>query len=231
MRLAFAVAAHLEPEILIVNEVLPVGDMEFQKSAWVKWGRWPRVGGQCYSSATICTPSNRSVHKEYCCKLGGSSLIDLPWRACPSICKYLDQASAGTGRPLVALPVTRAGSGEWRFTEVAATKSIFDPAEPKEFTFQISATRPGAGPIYLSGSIVDEEGTTLIQLDSRLTGFLPPSPQPIGGRLRIAGPWLKPGRYTLDLFTCKLSEIVDCYERSAEFEVSPMLPYPPNGLT
>src|SRR5262249_39772458 len=31
MRLAFAVAAHLEPEILVVDEVLAVGDSEFQK--------------------------------------------------------------------------------------------------------------------------------------------------------------------------------------------------------
>jgi len=31
MRLAFAVAAHLEPEILLVDEVLAVGDAEFQK--------------------------------------------------------------------------------------------------------------------------------------------------------------------------------------------------------
>lgn len=37
VRLAFAVAAHLDSEILIVDEVLAVGDAEFQKNAWVKW--------------------------------------------------------------------------------------------------------------------------------------------------------------------------------------------------
>jgi lipopolysaccharide transport system ATP-binding protein len=31
VRLAFAVAAHLEPEILIIDEVLAVGDAGFQK--------------------------------------------------------------------------------------------------------------------------------------------------------------------------------------------------------
>ena len=34
VRLAFAVAAHLEPEILIIDEVLAVGDIQFQKNAW-----------------------------------------------------------------------------------------------------------------------------------------------------------------------------------------------------
>ncbi len=36
MRLAFAVAAHLEPEILIVDEVLAVGDLEFQRKCLAK---------------------------------------------------------------------------------------------------------------------------------------------------------------------------------------------------
>ena len=38
MRLAFAVAAHLEPEILVVDEVLAVGDAEFQKKCLSKMG-------------------------------------------------------------------------------------------------------------------------------------------------------------------------------------------------
>ena len=41
VRLAFAVAAHLEPEILIVDEVLAVGDLNFQKKCF---GRMDQVG-------------------------------------------------------------------------------------------------------------------------------------------------------------------------------------------
>ncbi|QHT70537.1 ABC transporter ATP-binding protein [Rhodocytophaga rosea] len=43
VRLAFAVAAHLEPEILIIDEVLAVGDAEFQKKCLGKMGE---VAGQ-----------------------------------------------------------------------------------------------------------------------------------------------------------------------------------------
>ncbi len=38
VRLGFAVAAHLEPEILIVDEVLAVGDAAFQKKCLAKMG-------------------------------------------------------------------------------------------------------------------------------------------------------------------------------------------------
>lgn len=41
VRLAFSIAAHLEPEILIVDEVLAVGDVEFQKKCL---GRMEQVG-------------------------------------------------------------------------------------------------------------------------------------------------------------------------------------------
>jgi len=44
VRLAFAVAAHLEPEILIVDEVLAVGDTEFQKKCLGKMSEVAREG-------------------------------------------------------------------------------------------------------------------------------------------------------------------------------------------
>jgi lipopolysaccharide transport system ATP-binding protein len=44
VRLAFAVAAHLEPEILIVDEVLAVGDAQFQKKCLGKMGEASRGG-------------------------------------------------------------------------------------------------------------------------------------------------------------------------------------------
>lgn len=44
VRLAFAVAAHLEPEILIVDEVLAVGDAQFQKKCLGKMGEVGREG-------------------------------------------------------------------------------------------------------------------------------------------------------------------------------------------
>ena len=44
VRLAFAVAAHLEPEILVVDEVLAVGDAEFQKKCLGKMGEVAKQG-------------------------------------------------------------------------------------------------------------------------------------------------------------------------------------------
>jgi lipopolysaccharide transport system ATP-binding protein len=44
VRLAFAVAAHLEPEVLLVDEVLAVGDIAFQKKCLGKMGDVARAG-------------------------------------------------------------------------------------------------------------------------------------------------------------------------------------------
>jgi lipopolysaccharide transport system ATP-binding protein len=44
VRLAFAVAAHLQPEILIVDEVLAVGDVDFQKKCIDKMKEVSKAG-------------------------------------------------------------------------------------------------------------------------------------------------------------------------------------------
>ena len=46
VRLAFAVAAHLESEIMVVDEVLAVGDAEFQRKSLGKMGEVSKIGGR-----------------------------------------------------------------------------------------------------------------------------------------------------------------------------------------
>ena len=61
MRLGFAVAAHLDPEILIVDEVLAVGDAEFQKKCLGKMGEVAKEG------RTVLFVSHNMVAVEQLC--------------------------------------------------------------------------------------------------------------------------------------------------------------------
>jgi lipopolysaccharide transport system ATP-binding protein len=63
VRLAFAVAAHLEPEILIIDEVLAVGDAEFQKKCLGKMGE---VAGQ--GRTVLFVSHNMTAVKTLCSK-------------------------------------------------------------------------------------------------------------------------------------------------------------------
>jgi lipopolysaccharide transport system ATP-binding protein len=62
MRLAFAVAAHLEPEILLVDEVLAVGDAEFQKKCLGKMGDVSRQGRTVLFVSHNMAAVNRLCH-------------------------------------------------------------------------------------------------------------------------------------------------------------------------
>jgi lipopolysaccharide transport system ATP-binding protein len=61
LRLAFAVAAHLEPEILIIDEVLAVGDAEFQKKCLGKMDEVSRSG-----RTVIFVSHNMTALRELC---------------------------------------------------------------------------------------------------------------------------------------------------------------------
>lgn len=63
VRLAFAVAAHLEPDILVVDEVLAVGDVQFQKKCMGKLGSVSREG-----RTVIFVTHNMSAMTQLCGK-------------------------------------------------------------------------------------------------------------------------------------------------------------------
>ena len=62
LRLAFSVAAHLEPEILLIDEVLAVGDMEFQKKCVTKMEDISHSGDR-----TIVFVSHNLAHLKQLC--------------------------------------------------------------------------------------------------------------------------------------------------------------------
>jgi lipopolysaccharide transport system ATP-binding protein len=65
VRLAFAVAAHLEPEILVVDEVLAVGDAEFQKKCLGKMSEVAKGGRTVlfvsHNTAAVCALCHRAM--------------------------------------------------------------------------------------------------------------------------------------------------------------------------
>lgn len=63
VRLAFAVAAHLEPEILLIDEVLAVGDTEFQKKCLGKMGEVAKEG-----RTVLFVSHNMAVVESLCTK-------------------------------------------------------------------------------------------------------------------------------------------------------------------
>ena len=95
VRLAFAVAAHLEPEILIVDEVLAVGDAEFQKKAIGKMQDISKGGGR-----TVLFVSHNMASVQKLCTRGlvlENGQIVFSGDVNQAIDNYLDQNKAYRG--------------------------------------------------------------------------------------------------------------------------------------
>ncbi|MBU6181895.1 MAG: ATP-binding cassette domain-containing protein [Verrucomicrobia bacterium] len=91
VRLAFAVAAHLEPEILIVDEVLAVGDAEFQKKCL---GKMKDVAG--HGRTILFVSHNMTAVQSLCsrCVVMQHGRVDFSGGTVEAVQKYLAKSGA-----------------------------------------------------------------------------------------------------------------------------------------
>jgi lipopolysaccharide transport system ATP-binding protein len=114
LRLAFAVAAHLEPEILLVDEVLAVGDAAFQKKCLSKMGE---VAGK--GRTVLFVSHNMLAIQSLCTKalllVDGKVALNGPTEEV--VMKYLASIEQLQSQPLV-MREDRVGGERLRFTRV-----------------------------------------------------------------------------------------------------------------
>jgi lipopolysaccharide transport system ATP-binding protein len=115
LRLAFAVAAHLEPEILLVDEVLAVGDAAFQRRCLGKIGEVAEEG-----RTVIFVSHNLSAVERLCdsALLLDHGRVAFQGSTADAIDRYLQTGSAAQG--LLVEPERRPGRGRARFTRIRA---------------------------------------------------------------------------------------------------------------
>jgi lipopolysaccharide transport system ATP-binding protein len=230
MRLAFAVAANLEPEILIVDEVLAVGDAAFQKKCLGKMSDVAKSGRTVLfvshnmdTTQRLCTRCMLFERGQLLDQGGSAEVID----------RYLSRIAERT-RPQQVINLTdlgRFGTGEARFVAAqysSTSASVgYQPYTngPLEFTMDVEA-ESGRSVRSLAVIIYSEGGTRLVNAD---TGLLGQSVSLQKGRttlkIRIDRLHLNPGIYRVGLrlanpITTRItSGALDFIESAFELEV------------
>jgi lipopolysaccharide transport system ATP-binding protein len=101
VRLAFAVAAHLDPEILFVDEVLSVGDVQFQKKCLGKMKDISSLGRTVifvsHNMGAVRTLCETGLFLRDGCLVGSGPIVDL-------IADYMDDSLQAKASPTVRLP-------------------------------------------------------------------------------------------------------------------------------
>jgi lipopolysaccharide transport system ATP-binding protein len=220
VRLAFAVAAHLESEILIVDEVLAVGDTEFQNKCLGKMkdvsqsGRTVLFVSHQMQSVNVLCNKAMFLEKGVCTYAG-------------TVPEAIDRYVKSFKKPTNAIEDAsrRPGSGEYRFTSVTPAKEFFTCGEEKVIRFELRRNRPMATRAYLSCHINNSSGATVAQCDSRLVGFWMEPCERFRGELAVRTPWLKPGEYRVEMFICTIGNITDRVEDACTLGVSDTFPY------
>jgi lipopolysaccharide transport system ATP-binding protein len=217
-RLAFAVAAHLDPEILIVDEVLAVGDAAFQKKCLGKMGEIARDG-----RTILFVSHNLGVMQTFCRRGifladGVVGCDDTTERAASF---YLSQLEAATNQSLIDR-TDRSGTGVARLHDVEITSNGGSPGvlmtgAQARFRLLLSDVCQQA---WCGFTIYDHMGTPLTHLTSRLRSDEDlENGNPREFICNIDELPLLPGRYRLDAVLFGNGELQDHLTAAAYFNV------------
>ena len=174
VRLAFAVAAHLESEILIVDEVLAVGDAEFQKKCLGKMGDVASKEGR----TVLFVSHNLGAVQTLCSSAilmsdGKNEIIDKSENV---ILKYLNHATGS--RVKICDRVDRDGNGQLKFIDVHLSSSLIGPEQtdfPIGSDLFVRMTIETTKPEYFWVDIIinDASGNRVLESSNRLHGLAP----------------------------------------------------------
>ena len=220
VRLAFAVAAHLETEILAIDEVLAVGDAEFKRKSLEKMKTVAQDGRTVlyvsHQMSTVRALCTRALYLD-----AGRLEYEGPVQG--AMDRYAESFETRVVRSSVA--ARRPGSGEIRVADVWMESATVTVAQDKVVHIRVPASAGVVGKYFVSCHIRDRNGIDVTKCDSRLVeGWFDPERE-VDLSLSISELWLPPGRYSVDTFVCQMG-VLDAWEAAATFEVLPELPYP-----
>ncbi|HKO04551.1 MAG TPA: ABC transporter ATP-binding protein [Candidatus Acidoferrales bacterium] len=231
LRLAFSVAAHLEPEVLLVDEVLAVGDLEFQKKCLGKMEEVTRGG-----RTVLFVSHNMGAVRRICARgvwLEGGAVrrVGTAGECVDAYTASVEAAAeAGTGVYDLRARKDRFGSGFVLLRELRLLNSENQPrasvafGEPFTLVFEFECLR--ATPSSFVGlTVLGADGTSV--LGSHHYDSAEMRPLPAGSRhtisCRVAPNLLKPGRYSLQIGVLDYAswECVDLFYSAGDFTVEP----------
>jgi len=158
VRLAFAVAAHLDPEILIVDEVLAVGDAEFQEKCL---GKMKDVSGQ---GRTVLFVSHNMASMKSLCKRGllmqyGNILLDSPMNE--SIEKYLATTTKTSFNGEIPENASSMNTDQLKFTKFLVLNSTDEPVDTVNYLSDINLYFEINSDIDIEDTLIDIRVNTL----------------------------------------------------------------------
>lgn len=206
VRLAFSVAAHLEPEILILDEVLAVGDVAFQKKCLGKLGEVARSGQTVLLVSHNMTSILELSTKCILLSEGRSVEYGLPRDIVPLYQNTVEESSFGRSDLTTA---EHYGTGDVRFEEIRLTCFNFDgkvtdlPVTGCDLEILVKfRARQKIANATVAVIIYDDLGNRIVDVNTLIRGdsVSLDKGKSATGRFRLKNLLLKPDTYTIALW-------------------------------